>query len=55
MDGAWQVELEPEVEAWFESLSVRHQAVTIRYLELLEERGDQLRMPPQPKLGSGPI
>jgi hypothetical protein len=44
-DIMWSVELEPEVEAWIESLSVKEFALVLAHVERLAERGNHLRMP----------
>ena len=45
------VELEPEVEAWIDSLSVREFALVLAHVERLAERSSQLRMPASRALG----
>jgi len=47
----WSVELEPEVETWIESLSVKEFALVLAHVERLAERGNQLRMPTSRALG----
>ena len=41
----WLVEVEPEVEQWIESLSVREFATVVAAVERLAEDGSRLRFP----------
>lgn len=49
----WTVEVEPEVENWINSLSVKEFAKVIATVERLEERGNRLRFPASRPLGDG--
>jgi hypothetical protein len=49
----WQVELEPEVEAWLDSISMTEFAAALPHIERLAERGNALRMPASRALGDG--
>lgn len=49
----WSVELEPEVEEWFDRLTVREFATALPHVERLAERGNALRMPASRALGEG--
>ena len=49
----WSVELEPEVEAWIDELSVKEFATALAHIERLAERGNELRMPASRSLGDG--
>ena len=50
-DVVWSVELEPEVEAWLDGLSVKEFALVLAHLDRLAERGSGLRMPASRSLG----
>jgi hypothetical protein len=52
-DIMWQVELEPEVEVWLDSMSISEFAVVLPHIEQLAERGNALRMPASRALGDG--
>jgi len=52
-DVTWNVELEPEVEEWLDTLSPTEFALTLPHLERLAERGNRLRMPASKPLGDG--
>jgi hypothetical protein len=41
-DVMWEIELEPEIEAWLDSLSVRDFAVALPHIERLCEQGNLL-------------
>ena len=49
----WSVELEPEVEAWLDGISLRDFALVLPHIERLAERGNALRMPASRSLGDG--
>ena len=49
----WSVEVEPEVEQWIESLSVREFATVVAAVERLAEDGNRLRFPASRALGGG--
>lgn len=49
----WSVEVSSEVDDWVGSLSARELAVVRSRVELLEERGSQLRLPHSRSLGGG--
>ena len=49
----WSVEVEPEVEQWIESLSVREFATVVAAVERLAEDGSRLRFPALRSLGGG--
>jgi hypothetical protein len=49
----WDVELEPEVEGWLDSLSLRDFGFVLAHVERLSERGNLLRMPASRSLGDG--
>jgi hypothetical protein len=49
----WEIELEPEIEAWLDSLSVHDFAVALPHIERLCEQGNLLRMPTSRSLGDG--
>ena len=49
----WSVEVEPEVEQWIESLSVREFATVVAAVERLAEDGSRLRFPASRSLGGG--
>ena len=49
----WLVEVEPEVEQWIESLSVREFATVVAAVERLAEDGSRLRFPASRSLGGG--
>lgn len=49
----WSVEVEPEVEQWMESLSVREFATVVAAVERLAEDGNRLRFPATRALGGG--
>lgn len=49
----WSVEVEPEVERWIESLSVREFATVVAAVERLAEDGNRLRFPASRALGGG--
>ena len=49
----WSVELEPEVEGWIDSLSLKQLAKVVATIECLSEHGNQLRMPLSRSLGEG--
>ena len=49
----WTVEQTSEVGDWVESLSVKELAVVRSRVELLAERGSQLRLPHSRSLGGG--
>lgn len=49
----WSVEVEPEVEQWIESLSVREFATVLAAVERLAEDGNRLRFPASRALGDG--
>ena len=49
----WSVEVEPEVERWIESLSVREFATVVAAIERLAEDGIRLRFPASLALGGG--
>lgn len=48
----WDVELEPEVEDWLETLSLADFASVLPHIERLAERGNTLRMPASRALGA---
>ena len=52
-DIMWSVELEPEVEQWIDSLSLKEFARGVAAVERLSERGNQLRGPVSRSLGDG--
>ncbi len=49
----WSVEVEPEVEDWIDSLSVREFATVLAQVERLGDQGSRLRMPASRSLGDG--
>jgi hypothetical protein len=49
----WIVEISAEVEGWYASLKSRDRAAADRALDLLAERGPELRMPHARPLGGG--
>lgn len=49
----WTVEVEPEVEEWINSLSVKDFATVIANEERLEASGNQLRFPASRSLSGG--
>ena len=49
----WSVEVEPEVEQWIESLSVREFATVVAAVERLAKDGNRLRFPASRALGNG--
>ena len=49
----WSVELEPEVERWFESLAAGQFAIVASRIEYLAEHGASTRMPRSRSLGDG--
>lgn len=49
----WSIELEPEVEAWFDNLTITEFASAAPHLERLADRGNLLRMPASRALGEG--
>ena len=49
----WLGEVEPEVEQWIESLSVREFAKVVAAVERLAEDGSRLRFPASRALGGG--
>ena len=53
VDIMWSVEVEPEVEKWIESLSVRDFATVVAAVERLAEDGNRLRFPASRALGDG--
>lgn len=52
-DVAWSIELEPEVEAWLESLPIASFATVVPHIERLALRGSGSRMPASRSLGDG--
>ncbi len=52
-DVTWNVELEPEVEEWLDTLSPDGFALTLPHIERLAEQGNRLRMPASKPLGDG--
>jgi hypothetical protein len=52
-DVGCSIELEPEVEAWFESLPVSTFATVAPHVERLAARGNASRMPASRALGDG--
>ncbi|HMS12948.1 MAG TPA: type II toxin-antitoxin system RelE/ParE family toxin [Microthrixaceae bacterium] len=52
-DVTWNVELEPEVEEWLDTLSPTEFAWTLPHIERLAEQGNRLRMPASKPLGDG--
>lgn len=52
-DVAWWIELEPEVEAWLESLPIASLGVVVPHIERLAVRGSASRMPASRSLGDG--
>jgi hypothetical protein len=53
MNLSWGVEISAEVEQWYASLKIRDRAAADRALDLLAERGPELRMPHARPLGDG--
>lgn len=53
IDIMWSVEVEPEVEKWIESLSVRDFATVVAAVERLAEDGNRMRFPASRALGGG--
>ena len=51
VDVKWLEEVEPEVEQWIESLSVREFATVVAAVERLAEDGSLLRFPASRSLG----
>ena len=49
----WEVELEPEVEEWLDSITLTEFASVLPHIERLAERGSALRMPASRALGDG--
>ena len=49
----WSVEVEPEVEQWIESLSVREFATVVAAVERLAKDGNRLRFPASRAPGDG--
>ena len=49
----WSVEVEPEVEQWIESLSVREFATVVAAVERLAKDGNRLQFPASRALGNG--
>ena len=49
----WSVELEPEVESWFDNLTVKSFATALPHVERLADQGNRLRMPASRSLGDG--
>ena len=49
----WSVELEPEVETWFDNLTVKSFATALPHIERLADQGNRLRMPASRSLGDG--
>ena len=49
----WSVEVEPEVEQWMDSLSLREFATVVAAVERLAEHGNRLRFPATRALGGG--
>ena len=49
----WEVELEPEVEEWLDTISIKQFASVLPHIERLAERGSALRMPASRTLGEG--
>jgi hypothetical protein len=49
----WEVELEPEVEEWLDSITITEFASVLAHIERLAERGNTLRMPASRALGDG--
>ncbi len=49
----WSVELEPEVERWFDNLTPKTFAFVLPHMERLADHGSQLRMPASRSLGDG--
>jgi hypothetical protein len=52
-DIMWSVELEPEVEAWLDTLPIKEFAIVLAHVERLAEQGNQLRMPASRALSDG--
>ena len=52
-DVMWEVELEPEVAAWLDTITVNDFAMVLPHIERLAERGNALRMPATRSLGDG--
>jgi hypothetical protein len=52
-DVMWLIELEPEVEGWLDTQSVKEFAFTMNQLDRLAEQGNRLRMPASRALGDG--
>ncbi|MGH8910678.1 MAG: type II toxin-antitoxin system RelE/ParE family toxin [Egibacteraceae bacterium] len=50
---SWTVEFEPEVSEWIIGLSPEERARVLRFIDLLEEQGNKLRMPRSRSLGEG--
>ncbi len=48
-----EVELEPEVEEWLDTLTIKEFASVLPHVERLGERGNALRMPGSRSLGEG--
>ena len=49
----WAVELEPEVEEWLDTISIKEFASVLPHIERLGDRGNALRMPASRSLGEG--
>ena len=49
----WSVELEPEVESWFDNLTAKSFATALPHVERLADQGNRLRMPASRSLGDG--
>lgn len=49
----WSVELEPEVETWFDNLTVKSFATALPHIERLADKGNRLRMPASCSLRDG--
>ena len=52
-DVTWNVELEPEVDDWLDSLTPIEFALTLPHIERLAEQGNRLPMPASKPLGDG--
>jgi hypothetical protein len=52
-DVMWEVELEPEVEGWLDTISFKEFASVLPHIERLADRGSALRMPASRSLGEG--
>lgn len=49
----WEVELEPEVEEWLDTISIKEFASVLPHIERWADRGSALRMPASRSLGEG--